>query len=65
MSTDLEKESAIQHCSTTKRNETKKKFDKSEVMMKLKCEVHNWMNTYAGVVDNPFLMFLMQMELSL
>ena len=32
----------------------KKKFDKSEVMMKLKCEVHNWMNTYAGVVDNPF-----------
>ena len=32
----------------------KKKFDKVEVMMKFKCEVHNWMNSYAGVVDNPF-----------
>ncbi len=31
-----------------------KKFDKSEVMVKFKCEVHNWMNCYAGVVDNPF-----------
>ncbi|HTX19699.1 MAG TPA: carboxypeptidase regulatory-like domain-containing protein [Bacteroidota bacterium] len=31
-----------------------KKFDKPEVMVKFKCEVHNWMNCYAGVVDNPF-----------
>ncbi len=31
-----------------------KKFDKPEVMVKIKCEVHNWMSAYAGVVDNPF-----------
>ena len=31
-----------------------KKFDKPEIMVKFKCEVHNWMNCYAGVVDNPF-----------
>lgn len=32
----------------------KKKFEKEEKMMKIKCEVHNWMSTYAGVVSNPF-----------
>lgn len=31
-----------------------KKFEKPEIMVKFKCEVHNWMNSYAGVVDNPF-----------
>jgi len=31
-----------------------KKFDKSEVMVKIKCEVHNWMASYVGVLDNPF-----------
>ena len=31
-----------------------KKFDKPEIMVKFKCEVHNWMNCYAGVTDNPF-----------
>ena len=31
-----------------------KKFEKPEIMVKFKCEVHNWMNCYAGVVDNPF-----------
>jgi len=31
-----------------------KTFDKPEVMVKLKCEVHNWMAAYVGVLDNPF-----------
>jgi len=31
-----------------------KTFDKSEVMVKIKCEVHNWMNAYVGVLDHPF-----------
>ncbi len=29
-------------------------FDKSEVMVKVKCEVHNWMNAWIGVLDHPF-----------
>ncbi len=31
-----------------------KTFDKPEVMVKIKCEVHNWMAAYAGVLDHPF-----------
>ena len=31
-----------------------KKFEKPEVMVKIKCEVHPWMKSYAGVVDHPF-----------
>src|SRR5437867_9965418 len=30
------------------------KFDKPEVMVKVKCEVHNWMASYIGVLDHPF-----------
>ena len=30
------------------------KFEKSEVMVKVKCEVHNWMAAYVGVLDHPF-----------
>ena len=26
----------------------------SEVMVKVKCEVHNWMNAWIGVLDHPF-----------
>lgn len=33
---------------------TVQKFDKSEVMVKVKCEVHNWMASYVGVLDHPF-----------
>ncbi len=33
---------------------TTKSFDKAEQMVKLKCEVHNWMASYIGVMDNPF-----------
>jgi plastocyanin len=33
---------------------TEKKFDTAEVMVPFKCDVHKWMNSYAGVVDHPF-----------
>jgi plastocyanin len=29
-------------------------FTKSEVLMPLKCDLHGWMSTYVGVVENPF-----------
>lgn len=32
----------------------KQTFDKAEVMIKVKCEVHNWMSAYIGVLDHPF-----------
>jgi plastocyanin len=32
----------------------KKTFTKSEVMVKVKCEVHPWMHAYVGVLDHPF-----------
>ncbi len=32
----------------------KRKFDKAEIMVKFKCDVHPWMNAYIGVVDHPF-----------
>ncbi len=31
-----------------------KTFTKSEVMVKVKCEVHNWMAAYIGVLDHPY-----------
>ena len=33
---------------------TTHKFDKKEVMVPFKCEVHGWMNAYAGVLDHPY-----------
>lgn len=33
---------------------TTKKFAKPEVMVKFKCNVHPWMNAYAGVLTHPF-----------
>jgi len=33
---------------------TEKSFDKPEVMVPFRCDVHNWMNAYCGVVDNPY-----------
>jgi len=32
----------------------KRKFDKPEVMVKFKCDVHPWMSAYAGVLTHPF-----------
>ena len=29
-------------------------FDKSEVMVTVKCDVHPWMRAYAGVLEHPF-----------
>jgi plastocyanin len=29
-------------------------FDKKEVMVPFKCDVHGWMNAYVGVMDNPY-----------
>jgi plastocyanin len=31
-----------------------KTFDKPEVLLHFKCDVHPWMSSYVGVVDNPF-----------
>lgn len=32
----------------------KKKFEKPEVMVEIKCDVHPWMRAYAGVVEHPY-----------
>lgn len=32
----------------------KRKFDKPEVMVRFKCDVHPWMGAYAGVLTHPF-----------
>ena len=34
--------------------ETEKVFDNVEIMVPFKCDVHKWMNSYAGVVDHPY-----------
>ena len=31
-----------------------KKFEKPEVMVRIKCDVHGWMSAYCGVVSHPF-----------
>ena len=31
-----------------------KKFDKPEVMIRIKCDVHSWMSAYCGVLPHPF-----------
>lgn len=31
-----------------------RKFEKPEVMVKFKCDVHPWMNAYIGVLPHPF-----------
>lgn len=33
---------------------TEKVFDKPEVMIRIKCDVHAWMNSYMGVVPHPY-----------
>jgi plastocyanin len=34
--------------------ETTKKFDKEEVLLPVRCDVHNWMNSFIGVFKHPF-----------
>jgi len=31
-----------------------KVFNRSEVLLPLKCDIHGWMSTFVGVVENPF-----------
>lgn len=31
-----------------------KTFDKAEIMVPIKCDVHPWMSAYVGVVDHPY-----------
>ncbi len=38
----------VQNMSTTRT------FDTVEVMVPFKCDVHRWMNSYAGVLDHPY-----------
>lgn len=33
---------------------TSRTFDEVEVMVPFKCDVHRWMNSYAGVLDHPY-----------
>jgi plastocyanin len=33
---------------------SRKTFNAKEVMVPFKCDVHGWMNAYAGVVDHPY-----------
>jgi len=33
---------------------TQRTFDAPEVMVPFKCDVHKWMNSYAGVLEHPF-----------
>jgi hypothetical protein len=33
---------------------TEKSFDKPEVLVRMKCDVHPWMFAYVGVVDHPY-----------
>ena len=33
---------------------TKKKFTSPEVFIRIKCDVHPWMETFAAVIDHPF-----------
>lgn len=39
---------------TTKGQINPKTFDKAEVLVRLKCDVHPWMFAYIGVVDHPY-----------
>ena len=38
----------------TKGMKTVRAFDKPEVMVPFRCDVHGWMNAYAGVLPHPF-----------
>ncbi len=33
---------------------TTRSFENAEVMLPFKCDVHRWMNAYAGVLDHPY-----------
>jgi hypothetical protein len=33
---------------------TERKFDRTEIMIPVKCDVHPWMSSYIGVLNHPF-----------
>lgn len=39
---------------TTKGQVNEKSFDKPEVLVRMMCNVHNWMFAYVGVLDHPY-----------
>ncbi|MHB8519222.1 MAG: carboxypeptidase regulatory-like domain-containing protein [Limisphaerales bacterium] len=44
-----------QHFAQTEKDQVyARQFDKPEVFMKIKCDVHPWMLAYVGVVESPF-----------
>ena len=38
----------------TKGQENERAFEKAEVLVRMKCDVHPWMFAYVGVVDHPY-----------
>jgi hypothetical protein len=38
----------------TKGMKSNRSFDKQEIMVPFRCDVHGWMNAYAGVLPHPF-----------
>lgn len=38
----------------TKGQTAEKTFTKPETMVRIKCDVHGWMNAYVGVLDHPY-----------
>jgi len=45
---------AFNESQASKGVETTKTFDKEEVLLPVKCDVHNWMNAFIGVFKHPF-----------
>jgi len=45
---------AFNFAQPNKGQEDEVKFAKPEVMVKVMCNIHNWMFTYAGVLDHPY-----------
>jgi plastocyanin len=45
---------AFNESQSSKGVKTVKTFDKEEMLLPVKCDVHNWMNAYIGVFKHPF-----------
>ena len=46
--------SRIRHDGRNLEEEIEQLFEKEEVLMQIKCDIHGWMSTYVGVVEHPF-----------
>lgn len=49
-----EKNASFNESQVSKGAESIKKFDKEEIMLPIRCDVHNWMNAFVGVFAHPF-----------